>query len=73
MALDRVLSQEEIDVVFRTNARWRRGRRHCKTNPPYDFAVRIVLAKDHLGDPPAHDENFAHSLASSLSPTCAPT
>ncbi len=66
MALDRVLSQEEIDSVFK-------GRqRHHDDDPvqkaeSYDFRRPDRIAKDQLRAIHMLHENYARSLASSLS------
>src|ERR1700704_1055189 len=67
MALDRVLSQEEIDSVFRNL-----GDSPTEEDPTpkaqvYDFRRPDRIAKDQLRAIHLLHENFARSLASSLS------
>lgn len=67
MALDRVLSQEEIDSVFRN---LRAGPRHTdpeETAEPYDFRRPDRIPKDQLRAIHLLHENFARALGSSLS------
>ncbi len=67
MAADRVLSQEEIDNVFR-NMREGAGEDDIsKRAKPYDFRRPDRIAKDQLRAIHLLHENFARSLASSLS------
>ena len=67
MAADRVLSQQEIDSVFR-NLR-DKGERDdpAKRALPYDFRRPDRIAKDQLRSIHLLHESFARSLASSLS------
>src|SRR3954470_11970954 len=67
MALDRVLSQEEIDVVFRTMRDGGADEDLAKRTQPYDFRRPDRIAKDQLRAIHLLHENFARSLASSLS------
>src|SRR3954471_6852739 len=67
MALDRVLSQEEIDVVFRTMRDGGAEEDIAKRTQPYDFRRPDRIAKDQLRAIHLLHENFARSLASSLS------
>jgi flagellar motor switch protein FliM len=64
MAGDRVLSQEEIDSVFR---KVRDTANDALTAQPYDFRRPDRIAKDQLRAIHLLHENFARSLASSLS------
>lgn len=66
MAIDRVLSQEEIDSVFR-NLRDTATEDASKKAQPYDFRRPDRIAKDQLRAIHMLHENFARSLASSLS------
>src|SRR5215213_10995720 len=67
MSLDRVLSQEEIDVVFR-NVRDGGGEEDlAKRTQPYDFRRPDRIAKEQLRAIHLLHENFARTLASSLS------
>lgn len=67
MSSDRVLSQEEIDSVFR-NVRDVPGEDDpAKRAQPYDFRRPDRIAKDQLRAIHLLHENFARSLASSLS------
>jgi flagellar motor switch protein FliM len=63
---DRVLSQEEIDAVFR-NLRDTADDDPSKRALPYDFRRPDRIAKDQLRAIHLLHENFARSLASSLS------
>jgi flagellar motor switch protein FliM len=67
MPSDRVLSQEEIDSVFRNL----QGNKHdedlSKRAQPYDFRRPDRIAKDQLRAIHLLHDNFARSLASSLS------
>ena len=67
MSTDRLLSQEEIDNVFKkmSGATWEES----QTNKvqPYDFRRLDRIAKDQLRSIHMLHENFARSLASSLS------
>jgi flagellar motor switch protein FliM len=67
MALDRVLSQEEIDDVFRNLREDRAEDDLAKRTQPYDFRRPDRIAKDQLRAIHLLHENFARSLASSLS------
>lgn len=65
MAMDRVLSQDEIDSVFRNlNGP---SDEEAKKAQPYDFRRPDRIAKDQLRAIHQLHENFARSLASSLS------
>jgi flagellar motor switch protein FliM len=64
MAGDRVLSQEEIDSVFR---KVRDTANDATAAQPYDFRRPDRIAKDQLRSIHLLHENFARSLASSLS------
>jgi len=66
MSLDRVLSQEEIDAVFR-NMTGGVEEDPAKRTQPYDFRRPDRIAKDQLRAIHLLHENFARSLASSLS------
>src|SRR4051794_7997958 len=66
MSLDRVLSQEEIDAVFR-NMTGGAEEDPAKRTQPYDFRRPDRIAKDQLRAIHLLHENFARSLASSLS------
>ena len=63
---DRVLSQDEIDSVFR-NLREGSHADPAKAAQPYDFRRPDRIAKDQLRSIHLLHENFARSLASSLS------
>jgi flagellar motor switch protein FliM len=65
MALDRVLSQEEIDRVFQRHTRGS-GDASAKAQA-YDFRRPDRIAKDQLAAIRMMHENFARTLASSLS------
>ena len=67
MAGDRVLSQEEIDNVFRNLREQDDSDDHAKRAQPYDFRRPDRIAKDQLRSIHLLHENFARSLASSLS------
>jgi flagellar motor switch protein FliM len=67
MALDRVLSQEEIDDVFRNMREDRAEDDLARRTQPYDFRRPDRIAKDQLRAIHLLHENFARSLASSLS------
>ena len=67
MALDRVLSQEEIDNVFRNLQDKDGGSDDQKRAQPYDFRRPDRIAKDQLRAIHLLHENFARTLASSLS------
>lgn len=64
MAGDRVLSQEEIDSVFNKS---REAAGEDASTQPYDFRRPDRIAKDQLRAIHLLHENFARSLASSLS------
>jgi flagellar motor switch protein FliM len=64
--MDRVLSQEEIDKVFR-NLRDSEDDDPAKRAQPYDFRRPDRIAKDQLRAIHLLHENFSRSLASSLS------
>ncbi len=67
MAVERVLSQEEIDSVFR-NLREQGGEDDpAKRAQPYDFRRPDRIAKDQLRSIHLLHESFARSLSSSLS------
>ena len=66
MSLDRVLSQEEIDAVFRS-MNGGVDDDPAKRTQPYDFRRPDRIAKDQLRAIHLLHENFARSLASSLS------
>jgi flagellar motor switch protein FliM len=65
--MDRVLSQEEIDNVFRTLRDSAQGEDLARKTQPYDFRRPDRIAKDQLRAIHLLHENFARSLASSLS------
>ncbi|MGB9609379.1 MAG: flagellar motor switch protein FliM [Bryobacteraceae bacterium] len=67
MASDRLLSQEEIDNVFRTVKGARAKDDPAKRAQPYDFRRPDRIAKDQLRAIHLLHDNFARSLASSLS------
>src|SRR5437763_15674826 len=67
MASDRVLSQEEIDNVFRNVRDVPEEDDPAKRAQPYDFRRPDRIAKDQLRAIHLLHENFARSLASSLS------
>ncbi|MBM3794621.1 MAG: flagellar motor switch protein FliM [Acidobacteria bacterium] len=67
MALDRVLSQEEIDKVFRNSRDTQPEEDPAKKAQSYDFRRPDRIAKDQLRAIHMLHENFARSLASSLS------
>jgi flagellar motor switch protein FliM len=64
---DRVLSQEEIDSVFRNLREGAADDDPAKKAQPYDFRRPDRIAKDQLRAIHLLHENFARSLASSLS------
>ncbi|MEZ5400380.1 MAG: flagellar motor switch protein FliM [Bryobacteraceae bacterium] len=66
MALDRVLTQEEIDSVFRGRQKHHDEDPEVKAQP-YDFRRPDRIAKDQLRAIHMLHENYARSLASSLS------
>ena len=67
MSLDRVLSQEEIDSVFRNLRDAASEEDPAKRAQPYDFRRPDRIPKDQLRAIHLLHENFARSLASSLS------
>lgn len=67
MASDRLLSQEEIDNVFRTAKGVRTRDDPARRAVPYDFRRPDRIAKDQLRAIHLLHDNFARSLASSLS------
>ena len=67
MASERVLSQEEIDVVFRNLQKSGHDEDPSKRAQPYDFRRPDRIAKDQLRAIHLLHDNFARSLASSLS------
>ena len=67
MSLDRVLSQEEIDHVFRGLKESGEDDDPAKRAQAYDFRRPDRIAKDQLRAIHLLHENFARSLASSLS------
>lgn len=64
---DRVLSQDEIDNVFRRFQDRKADNDLSKRAQPYDFRRPDRIAKDQLRSIHLLHENFARSLASSLS------
>ena len=67
MSSDRVLSQEEIDNVFRNVRDVPEDDDPAKRAQPYDFRRPDRIAKDQLRAIHLLHENFARSLASSRS------
>jgi flagellar motor switch protein FliM len=67
MANDRLLSQEEIDNVFRNVQGTRSDDDPSRKAQPYDFRRPDRIAKDQLRAIHMLHDNFARSLASSLS------
>jgi flagellar motor switch protein FliM len=67
MPLDRVLSQEEIDLVFRNLQARRQQADPALRAQPYDFRRPDRIAKDQLRAIHLLHDNFSRSLASSLS------
>jgi flagellar motor switch protein FliM len=67
MSSDRVLSQEEIDNVFRNVRDTPEDDDPAKRAQPYDFRRPDRIAKDQLRAIHLLHDNFARSLASSLS------
>ena len=67
MAGERVLTQEEIDSVFRNLREAPRESDLARRAQPYDFRRPDRIAKDQLRAIHVLHENFARSLASSLS------
>lgn len=64
---DRILSQEEIDSVFRSQQGSRPGADAAHLAQAYDFRRPDRIAKDQLRSIHLLHDNFARSLASSLS------
>jgi flagellar motor switch protein FliM len=67
MAADRLLSQEEIDSVFRSLKEKTRAEEASRKAVPYDFRRPDRIAKHQLRAIHLLHENFARNLASSLS------
>lgn len=67
MASDRLLSQEEIDSVFRNLKGAKAQDDPARRAQPYDFRRPDRIAKDQLRAIHLLHDNFARSLASSLS------
>lgn len=67
MASDRVLSQDEIDSVFRNLQGTTAEEDPARKAQPYDFRRPDRIAKDQLRAIHLLHDNFARSLASSLS------
>ncbi len=67
MRADRVLSQDEIDIVFRKHRDDGQEVDPSKRAQPYDFRRPDRIAKDQLRAIHLLHDNFARSLASSLS------
>ena len=67
MRADRVLSQDEIDIVFRKHRDDAQDVDPSKRAQPYDFRRPDRIAKDQLRAIHLLHDNFARSLASSLS------
>jgi flagellar motor switch protein FliM len=67
MAVERVLSQEEIDSVFRNLRDQGNDDDPAKRAQPYDFRRPDRIAKDQLRSIHLLHESFARSLSSSLS------
>lgn len=67
MAMDRVLTQEEIDSVFRNLRENAANDDPAKKAQPYDFRRPDRIAKDQLRAIHLLHESFARSLSSSLS------
>jgi flagellar motor switch protein FliM len=67
MAIDRVLSQDEIDSVFKRMQKSKASDDPADNAQPYDFRRPDRIAKDQLRAIHLLHENFARSLASSLS------
>lgn len=63
---DRVLTQEEIDGIFRKLKQGEQEEEFAKNVVPYDFRRPDRIAKDQLRAIHLLHENFARSLASSL-------
>jgi len=67
LTLDRVLSQQEIDNVFRNLREDRKSENDALKAQSYDFRRPDRIAKDQLRAIHMLHDNFARSLASSLS------
>ncbi|HUS04790.1 MAG TPA: flagellar motor switch protein FliM [Bryobacteraceae bacterium] len=67
MSTHRVLSQEEIDSVFRNNRQQQSDRELATKTQPYDFRRPDRIPKDQINALYVLHENLARSLASSLS------
>ena len=67
MSTDRLLSQEEIDSVFKKMSGTTAEEEASQKAQPYDFRRPDRIAKDQLRSIHLLHENFARSLASSLS------
>ena len=67
MSTDRLLSQEEIDSVFKKMSGTQSEEGAFNKAEPYDFRRPDRIAKDQLRSIHMLHENFARSLASSLS------
>ena len=67
MVTDRILSQEEIDTVFRNVREKSVHEETAKRAQPYDFRRPDRIAKDQLRSIHLLHENFARVMASSLS------
>jgi len=67
MASERLLSQDEIDSVFRSKQGARSDEDPARRAQPYDFRRPDRIAKDQLRAIHLLHDNFARSLASSLS------
>lgn len=67
MAIDRVLSQDEIDNVFRNVDHSAQDDSAAQPALTYDFRRPDRIAKDQLRAIQLLHDNFARSLASSLS------
>lgn len=65
--MDRLLSQDEIDSVFRSLAERTKTEEASRKATPYDFRRPDRIAKDQLRAIHLLHENFARNLASSLS------
>src|ERR1700723_2740419 len=67
VSVDRVLSQEEIDKIFKKLRDWAGDDEPGKKAVVYGFRRPDRIAKDQLRAIPLLHENFARTLASSLS------
>src|SRR5580704_1347983 len=67
MAVDKLLSQDEIDSVFKKMRESGAPSDAADKAPPYDFRRPDRIAKDQLRAIHLLHENFGRSLASSLS------